>query len=124
MNKVQITLYTTTSGEAIEGLLREALDEACIEYGNLQAVANQHPLALAEVANYQVGIKGIAKTEANSCQLRYLGGSWVITDQAGDIVRHHIEQVIDYINAHQLYITNEQIMTPEYGNRLWYKRKA
>ena len=123
MNKVQITLYTTTSGEAIESLLREALDEARIEYGNLQAVVNQHPLALAEVANYQVGIKGVEKTTANSCELRFCAGSWLVSTRLHDEVCYTIDEVLDYINRKQLYITNETIITPEYARQLWYKRK-
>ncbi len=67
--------------------------------------------------------KGVEKTEANSCQLRYLGGYWVVTDQAGDVVRRTLEGVIGFINASQYYITNETIMTPEYAQQLWYKRK-
>ena len=125
MNKIQLTLFTTATSQAIEEAVRKALDEACIEYGDLQAVANQHPIALSVVGDKpRIGVKGVEKTPENECQVRYLGGSWVITDKAGDVVRHDIEGVIAFINESMLYITNETIFTEEYARRLWYKRKG
>ena len=123
MNKLKITFYTTADPATIDSMLRVMLDDACIEYGNLETVANQHPLALSvEAGSYNVGIKGIAKTAENSCQVRYLGGAWVITDLAGDVVRHDIQEMIKFINEGLLYITNETIFTEEYAKQLWYKR--
>ena len=125
MNKIQLTLFTTATSQAIEEMLREALNEACVEYGDLQAVANQHPIALSVAGdNLRVGIKGVKKTPENECQVRYLGGAWVITDLAGDVIRHDIQEVIAFINESMLYITNETIFTEEYARRLWYKRKG
>lgn len=124
MIKVRITLYTNSDSSTIASLLRATLDEACIEYGNLDVVANQHPLALStEGALPSIGIKGIAKTDANSCQLRYLGDTWVISVGEIDTPLHGIDAVIRHINLHRLYIINETIMTPDYAQQLWYKLK-
>jgi hypothetical protein len=72
---------------------------------------------------YDSGKKGVEKTEANSCQVRYLGGSWVISEPSGDHPYVGIDAVIRHINLKQLYITNETIFTEEYAKQLWYKRK-
>lgn len=65
--------------------------------------------------------KGVEKTEANSCQLRFIAGDWVISTLDSDYCYKGIDAVLKHINHKQLYITNETIITEEYAKRLWYK---